>query len=214
MGFSYPTLHLAKNMPNNPSDLKASGLKATLPRLKILEIFQNSSVRHLSAEDVYKILLTENMDVGLATVYRVLTQFEQAGLLRNTDECTAGVKQIDEEENKYHAQQTHIQRAVDIHLQQCRCQGWWAGKHAGKFLVPEQYRQHRDCQDTDDHAAADAALFKCEYQQEASNRQPQRVVVYIAERDEGCRMANDDVGILERNQCEEKADTGGDRKFQ
>lgn len=68
-------------MNNNPSDLKASGLKATLPRLKILEIFQNSPVRHLTAEDVYKILLTENMDVGLATVYRVLTQFEQAGLL-------------------------------------------------------------------------------------------------------------------------------------
>jgi Fur family ferric uptake transcriptional regulator len=68
-------------MPTNPSDLKASGLKATLPRLKILEIFHNSSVRHLSAEDVYKILLAENMDVGLATVYRVLTQFEQAGLL-------------------------------------------------------------------------------------------------------------------------------------
>lgn len=68
-------------MTNNPTDLKASGLKATLPRLKILEIFQNSAVRHLTAEDVYKVLLAENMDVGLATVYRVLTQFEQAGLL-------------------------------------------------------------------------------------------------------------------------------------
>ena len=68
-------------MSNNPTDLKASGLKATLPRLKILEIFQNSAVRHLTAEDVYKTLLNESMDVGLATVYRVLTQFEQAGLL-------------------------------------------------------------------------------------------------------------------------------------
>ena len=68
-------------MSNNPTDLKASGLKATLPRLKILEIFQNSTVRHLTAEDVYKTLLNDNMDVGLATVYRVLTQFEQAGLL-------------------------------------------------------------------------------------------------------------------------------------
>lgn len=68
-------------MGNNPSDLKASGLKATLPRIKILDIFQNSEVRHLTAEDVYKILLADNMDVGLATVYRVLTQFEQAGLL-------------------------------------------------------------------------------------------------------------------------------------
>jgi len=75
-------------MPNRPqstsTELKASGLKATLPRMKILEIFQRSSnegVRHLSAEDVYKALLSVQLDVGLATVYRVLTQFEQAGLL-------------------------------------------------------------------------------------------------------------------------------------
>jgi len=68
-------------MGNNPTDLKASGLKATLPRLKILDIFQTSDVRHLTAEDVYNILLADNMDVGLATVYRVLTQFEQAGVL-------------------------------------------------------------------------------------------------------------------------------------
>jgi Fur family ferric uptake transcriptional regulator len=84
-------------MTNNPSELKASGLKATLPRLKILEIFQSSSVRHLSAEDVYKILLTENMDVGLATVYRVLTQFEQAGLLsRNHFETGKAVFELNE----------------------------------------------------------------------------------------------------------------------
>jgi Fur family transcriptional regulator, ferric uptake regulator len=61
--------------------LKDSGLKATLPRRKILELFEGSKVRHLSAEDVYKALLAEGIDVGLATVYRVLTQFEQAGLL-------------------------------------------------------------------------------------------------------------------------------------
>ncbi len=61
--------------------LKDSGLKATLPRRKILELFESSKVRHLSAEDVYKSLLSEGIDVGLATVYRVLTQFEQAGLL-------------------------------------------------------------------------------------------------------------------------------------
>ena len=85
------------NMPNNPSELKASGLKATLPRLKILDIFQNSTVRHLSAEDVYKVLLTENMDVGLATVYRVLTQFEQAGLLhRNHFETGKAVFELNE----------------------------------------------------------------------------------------------------------------------
>ena len=66
---------------SNPTELKTIGLKATLPRLKILEIFQTSERRHMSAEDVYKHLLADNMDIGLATVYRVLTQFEQAGLL-------------------------------------------------------------------------------------------------------------------------------------
>lgn len=62
-------------------DLKNAGLKATTPRLKILNLFETSDVRHLTAEDVYKILMAEGEDVGLATVYRVLTQFEAAGLL-------------------------------------------------------------------------------------------------------------------------------------
>jgi Fur family ferric uptake transcriptional regulator len=66
---------------SSPTDLKTIGLKATLPRLRILELFEKSDVRHLAAEDVYKILLKEGTDTGLATVYRVLTQFEQAGLL-------------------------------------------------------------------------------------------------------------------------------------
>lgn len=62
-------------------DLKNAGLKATLPRLKVLSLFENSKERHLSAEDIYKIMINSGEDVGLATVYRVLTQFEQAGLL-------------------------------------------------------------------------------------------------------------------------------------
>ena len=65
-------------------ELKSSGLKATLPRIKILEVFQKTSVRHMTAEDVYKALLTEGADIGLATVYRVLMQFEQAGLLKRS----------------------------------------------------------------------------------------------------------------------------------
>jgi Fur family ferric uptake transcriptional regulator len=66
---------------HDPKDLKNAGLKATLPRLKVLSLFENSKERHLSAEDIYKIMLNTGEDVGLATVYRVLTQFEQAGLL-------------------------------------------------------------------------------------------------------------------------------------
>ena len=65
-------------------ELKHSGLKATLPRFKVLEVFQKASQRHMSAEDVYKVLLGEDADVGLATVYRVLMQFEQAGILSRT----------------------------------------------------------------------------------------------------------------------------------
>ncbi|MHB1216162.1 MAG: ferric iron uptake transcriptional regulator [Thiobacillus sp.] len=66
---------------SHPSDLKSIGLKATLPRLKILELFEQSNKRHMTAEDVYRLLSDEGQDIGLATVYRVLTQFEQAGLL-------------------------------------------------------------------------------------------------------------------------------------
>lgn len=69
------------DIDNDQSDLKNVGLKATFPRLKVLDIFRKSDQRHLSAEDVYRALINENIDIGLATVYRVLTQFEQAGIL-------------------------------------------------------------------------------------------------------------------------------------
>lgn len=87
---------LHSDMPD-PAELKNLGLKATTPRLKILEIFQTSSQRHLSAEDVYRILLAEQLDIGLATVYRVLTQFEQAGLLvRNNFESGKAIFELNE----------------------------------------------------------------------------------------------------------------------
>ncbi|BEP45245.1 ferric iron uptake transcriptional regulator [Variovorax sp. 375MFSha3.1] len=68
----------------NIDELKNTGLKATLPRLKILEIFQTGAQRHMTAEDVFRVLLNEHSDIGLATVYRVLTQFEQAGILERS----------------------------------------------------------------------------------------------------------------------------------
>jgi Fur family transcriptional regulator, ferric uptake regulator len=68
-------------MPTNIDELKSTGLKATGPRLKILDVFQRGGLRHMTAEDVFKVLLQEHSDIGLATVYRVLTQFEQAGIL-------------------------------------------------------------------------------------------------------------------------------------
>jgi Fur family transcriptional regulator, ferric uptake regulator len=66
---------------SDSTDLKKAGLKATLPRLKILSILEAAQVRHMTAEDVYKRLLEAGEEVGLATVYRVLTQFEAAGLV-------------------------------------------------------------------------------------------------------------------------------------
>ena len=82
---------------NRTDEIKNSGLKATLPRIKILEIFQKTAQRHMTAEDVYKALLVEGADIGLATVYRVLTQFEQAGLLsRNHFESGKAVFELNE----------------------------------------------------------------------------------------------------------------------
>ena len=88
---------------HDQKDLKSAGLKATLPRLKILELFEKSDERHLSAEDVYKVLLNAGDDVGLATVYRVLTQFEDAGLLvRHHFESGKAVFELNEGEHHDH----------------------------------------------------------------------------------------------------------------
>jgi Fur family ferric uptake transcriptional regulator len=86
-----------------PDELKSMGLKATLPRLKILEVFQVRRQRHMSAEDVYRELLAENQDIGLATVYRVLTQFEQAGILKRSNfEAGKAVYELDEGQHHDH----------------------------------------------------------------------------------------------------------------
>ena len=88
---------------SNIKDLKNTGLKATLPRLKILEIFQVGKQRHMTAEDVFRVLLEERSDVGLATVYRVLTQFEQAGLLnRSNFESGKAVYELNEGQHHDH----------------------------------------------------------------------------------------------------------------
>ncbi len=90
-------------MPPIEEDLKSTGLKATLPRLKILELFQKSNLRHLSAEDIYRTVLEERSDIGLATVYRVLLQFEQAGLLKRSHfESGKSVYELNEGEHHDH----------------------------------------------------------------------------------------------------------------
>jgi len=84
-------------------ELKKAGLKATLPRLRILSILESNGDQHLSAEDVYKALLEAGEDVGLATVYRVLTQFESAGLvIRHNFEGGRSVFELDSGEHHDH----------------------------------------------------------------------------------------------------------------
>ncbi len=84
-------------------ELKNTGLKATLPRLKILEIFQKGAQRHMTAEDVFRVLLDDRSDVGLATVYRVLAQFEQADILtRSHFESGKAVYELNEGEHHDH----------------------------------------------------------------------------------------------------------------
>ena len=87
----------------NHIDLKDSGLKATLPRIKVLDIFEQSKDKHMSAEDVYKQILESSEDVGLATIYRVLTQFEQAGILvRHHFESGKAVFELNEKTHHDH----------------------------------------------------------------------------------------------------------------
>lgn len=82
-------------------DLKSAGLKVTLPRIKVLEIFRSAETRHLSAEDVYHRLAGQQAEIGLATVYRVLTQLEEAGMLaRNTFNAGKAVYELNE--GKHH----------------------------------------------------------------------------------------------------------------
>lgn len=92
----------------NPRDsgsanLRAAGLKVTLPRLRVLEIMENSDRRHLSAEDVYRKLIESDAEVGLATVYRVLTQFESAGLVfRRHFDGGQALFELNDEDNHSH----------------------------------------------------------------------------------------------------------------
>jgi len=84
-------------------NLREAGLKATLPRVKILEIMEGSQVRHLSAEDIYKTMIELGEDVGIATIYRVLTQFESAGLVtRHHFESGISVFELNQGEHHDH----------------------------------------------------------------------------------------------------------------
>jgi Fur family ferric uptake transcriptional regulator len=103
-------------MPVESQELKKVGLKVTLPRVKILQILENSQVRHMSAEDVYKALLEAGDDVGLATVYRVLTQFEGAGLVeRHNFDGGHSVFELDRGEHHDHMVCVETGKVIEFH---------------------------------------------------------------------------------------------------
>ena len=106
-------------MPVDNNELRKVGLKVTLPRIKILEILESAEHRHLSAEDVYKILLEAGEDVGLATVYRVLTQFEAAGLVeRHNFDGGHSVFELDRGEHHDHMVCVETGKVVEFHNEQ------------------------------------------------------------------------------------------------
>ena len=98
------------------NDLKNIGLKATLPRLKILELFQSGTQRHMTAEDVYRQLMQQQLDIGLATVYRVLMQFEQADILKRSHfESERAVYELNEGEHHDHLVCLDCGRVEEFH---------------------------------------------------------------------------------------------------
>ena len=116
--------------------LKKTGLKATLPRLKIMDIFEHSKQKHLSAEDIYKLMIGSNDEIGLATIYRVLTQFEQVGLLiRHHFEGGKAVYELNEKSHHDHIvclQCGHVTEFVNEEIE--RLQTKVAEEHGFKII--------------------------------------------------------------------------------
>ena len=126
------------------------GLKATLPRLKILNLFENTDQRHLTAEDVYKLLLNDGMEVGLATIYRVLTQFEQAGLLiRHHFESGKAVFELNQGDHHDHlvcVRCGHVEEFYDPEIERRQSK---IAKERGFVIQEHSLHLYADCTRTD-----------------------------------------------------------------
>lgn len=106
-------------MPNQNKELRRAGLKVTMPRVKILELLEDAEGGHLSAEDIYQKLLEEGEQAGLATIYRVLTQFESAGLvLRHNFEGGKAVFELDRGEHHDHMVCTETGTVIEFHSEE------------------------------------------------------------------------------------------------
>ena len=137
-------------MSQSNQELKKAGLKVTLPRVKILELLEASADRHLSADDVYRALLDQGEDVGLATVYRVLTQFEAAGMVeRHTFDNNVSVFEIASEDHHDHLVCQGCGIVVEFHNEQIESEQKAVAKNHGFELTEHAlvlYGLCRDCQ--------------------------------------------------------------------
>ncbi|AWT49605.1 ferric iron uptake transcriptional regulator [Psychrobacter sp. YP14] len=135
-------------------DLRKAGLKITLPRIKILELLESAEHHHMSAEEVYKALIEQGEDVGLATVYRVLTQFEQAGIVeRHNFENNLSVFEITQEEHHDHLVCDVCGTIVEFHnenieQEQLKVAQEHGFRLSGHSLVLYGLCPNEDCQDS------------------------------------------------------------------
>lgn len=131
-------------------DLKKAGLKVTLPRMKVLEILENSEQRHMSAEDVYRALIEKDSEVGLATVYRVLTQFEAAGLVvRHHFEGGQSVFELDSGHHHDHLVCVKCGRVEEFMDETIEKHQHQVAQNAGYRLVEHSLVLYVDCENPD-----------------------------------------------------------------
>lgn len=141
------------------SDLKRAGLKATLQRLRILEIFEETNQRHLSAEGVYRLLIDKRIDVGLATVYRVLTQLHQAGLLKHARfDAGKTVYELDDGEHHDHLICTECGHIHEFHDKLIENNQYRAAKKMGYELRDHTLILYGNC-----------TKSQCEYRRDISS---------------------------------------------
>lgn len=119
------------------TDLRRAGLKVTHPRMRILDILENGSGRHMTAEDIYRRLLDQHDDIGLATVYRVLTQFEAAGLvLKHNFEGGQAVYELDRGKHHDHMVDIDTGKVIEFHSEEIeRLQHEIAAQHG--YLIED-----------------------------------------------------------------------------
>lgn len=135
-------------------ELRKAGLKITLPRIKILELLESAENHHMSAEEVYKALIEQGEDVGLATVYRVLTQFEQAGIVeRHNFENNLSVFEITQDEHHDHMVCDVCGKIIEFHnpiieREQLKVAEEYGFKLSGHSLVLYGLCENEACQDT------------------------------------------------------------------